>query len=182
MGFSRQEYSSGLPFPSTGDFPNPGTEPRSPILQVDSLPSEPPGKPRGLLSQPQIILAFPSGAFSSGPASFPFVTLRHSYGHQHFCHAPIFQAIVLEWIAISFSRGFSQPRDWTQVYRIVDRRFTIWATREWNVQPEKVWGYDLVSIQVYMKRSCTENGDQLFSISNEGKIKGNRQIEAQDFS
>ena len=92
MGFSRQEYSSGLPFPSTGDFPNPGTEPRSPILQVDSLPSEPPGKPRGLLSQPQIILAFPSGAFSSGPASFPFVTLRHSYGHQHFCHAPIFQA------------------------------------------------------------------------------------------
>ena len=42
----------------------------------------------------------------------------------------IFQAIVLEWIALSFSRGSSQPRDWTQVSRIVDRRFTIWATRE----------------------------------------------------
>ena len=42
----------------------------------------------------------------------------------------IFQAIVLEWIAISFSRGSSQPRDQTQVSRIVDRHFTIWATRE----------------------------------------------------
>ena len=42
----------------------------------------------------------------------------------------IFQAIVLEWIAISFSRGSSQPRDWTQVSRIVDRRFTFWTTRE----------------------------------------------------
>ena len=40
----------------------------------------------------------------------------------------IFQAIVLEWIAISFSRGSSQPRDQTRVYRIVDRRFTVWAT------------------------------------------------------
>ena len=42
----------------------------------------------------------------------------------------IFQAIVLEWIAISFSRGSSQPRDWTRVSHIVDRRLTIWAIRE----------------------------------------------------
>ena len=40
----------------------------------------------------------------------------------------IFQATVLEWFAISFPRGSSQPRDWTWVSRIVDRRFTIWAT------------------------------------------------------
>ena len=40
MGFSRQEYWSGLPFPSPGDFPHPGIEPRSPALQADSLPSE----------------------------------------------------------------------------------------------------------------------------------------------
>ena len=40
--FSRQEYWSGLPFPSPGDFPNPGIEPRSPTLQTDALPSEPP--------------------------------------------------------------------------------------------------------------------------------------------
>ena len=45
MGFSRQEYWSGLPFPSPGDLPNPGIEPRSPILQADALSSEPPGKP-----------------------------------------------------------------------------------------------------------------------------------------
>ena len=44
MEFSRQEYWSGYPFPSPGDLPNPGIEPRSPALQVDSLPSEPPGK------------------------------------------------------------------------------------------------------------------------------------------
>ena len=42
MGFSRQEYWSGLPFPSPGDLPDPGIEPRSPTLQADTLPSEPP--------------------------------------------------------------------------------------------------------------------------------------------
>ena len=45
MGFSRQEYWSGLPFPSPGDLPDPGIEPRSPALQPDALTSEPPGKP-----------------------------------------------------------------------------------------------------------------------------------------
>ena len=38
MGFSRQEYWSGLPFPPPGGLPNPGIEPRSPALQADSLP------------------------------------------------------------------------------------------------------------------------------------------------
>ena len=46
--FSRQEYWSGLPFRSPGDLTNPGTEPRSPALQADSLPSELPGKTLGL--------------------------------------------------------------------------------------------------------------------------------------
>ena len=46
MGFSRQEYWSGLPCPPPGDLPNPRTELRSPTLQEDSLPSEPPGKPK----------------------------------------------------------------------------------------------------------------------------------------
>ena len=44
MGFSRQEYWSGLLCPPPGDLPNPGIEPRSPALQADSLKSEPPGK------------------------------------------------------------------------------------------------------------------------------------------
>ena len=42
----------------------------------------------------------------------------------------IFQAKVLEWVAISFSRGSSQPRDWTWASNIVGRCFTIWATKE----------------------------------------------------
>ena len=40
MGFSRQDYYSGLPFPSPGDLPNPGMEPVSPALQADSLLTE----------------------------------------------------------------------------------------------------------------------------------------------
>ena len=42
----------------------------------------------------------------------------------------ILQAKTLEWVAFSFSRGSSRPRDWTQVFCIAARRFTIWATRE----------------------------------------------------
>ena len=45
MGFSRQEYWSGLPFPSPGDLPDPGIKPGSLSFQTDSLASEPPGKP-----------------------------------------------------------------------------------------------------------------------------------------
>ena len=44
MAFSRQEYWSGLPFPSPGDLPDPGIEPGSPAFQEDTLTSEPPGK------------------------------------------------------------------------------------------------------------------------------------------
>ena len=44
MGFSRQGYWSGLPFPTPGYLPDPGMEPRSPALQADTLPSEPLGK------------------------------------------------------------------------------------------------------------------------------------------
>ena len=64
MGFSRQEYWSGLPFPSPGDLPHPGIEPRSPALQADTLTSEPPGKPpvrkiRSLLFLKLFLYAFP---------------------------------------------------------------------------------------------------------------------------
>ena len=46
MGFSRQEYWSGVPFPSPGDLPDSGIKPGSPALQADTLPSKPPGKPK----------------------------------------------------------------------------------------------------------------------------------------
>ena len=48
MGSSRQDHWSGLPFSSPGDLPDSGIEPGSPELQADSLPSEPPGKPKRL--------------------------------------------------------------------------------------------------------------------------------------
>ena len=61
MGFSRQEYWSGLPFgqeywsglpfPSPGDLPDPGIEPRSPALEADALLSEPPGKSLIIITQ-----------------------------------------------------------------------------------------------------------------------------------
>ena len=49
MGFSRQEYWSGLPFPSPGDLPNPGLKPTSPAVLADSLQAEPPGEPKRVL-------------------------------------------------------------------------------------------------------------------------------------
>ena len=53
MGFSRQEYWSGLPFPSPGDLLDPGIKPTSPALQTDALTSEPPGnKPMEWLYSP----------------------------------------------------------------------------------------------------------------------------------
>ena len=51
MGFSRQEYWSGLPFPSPGDLPDPGIKPGSPTLEADALTSEPPGKPKSQQTQ-----------------------------------------------------------------------------------------------------------------------------------
>ena len=62
MGFSRQEYWSGLPFPSPGDLSDPGMEPGFPALQAESLPSEPPGRPYGPMDVDNLISI--SSAFS----------------------------------------------------------------------------------------------------------------------
>ena len=51
MGFSRQGYWSGLPFPPPGDLPEPGIKPRSPASQAGSFPSEPPGEPTSGLGE-----------------------------------------------------------------------------------------------------------------------------------
>ena len=55
MGFPRQEYWSGLPFPSPGYFPTPGIKPGSPALQAYSLPPEPPGKPTVQCGYPELL-------------------------------------------------------------------------------------------------------------------------------
>ena len=73
MEFSRPEYWSGWPFPSPGDLPNPGIEPRSPALHTDSLPVEPQGKPKntgvGSLSLLQQIFLTQESTFSGAFAA-----------------------------------------------------------------------------------------------------------------
>ena len=56
MGFSRQEHWSGLPFPSPGDLPDPGSEPGSPALEGDSLLAKPSGKPAKFININQILV------------------------------------------------------------------------------------------------------------------------------
>ena len=92
MGFSRQEYLSGLPFPSPGDLPNPGIEPTSPASQADALPSEPAGRPKllakghtisneqiGLVSV-RVLLQRVKQTYVKGKSKF--VRLRGAYQNQ----------------------------------------------------------------------------------------------------
>ena len=89
MGFSRQEYWSGLPFPSPGDLLDPGTEPGSPTLQADSLPSEPAGK----LTKVKVKVV------QSCPTLCDPMDLVHG----------VLQARILEWEAFPFFRGLPNP-------------------------------------------------------------------------
>ena len=68
MEFSRPEYWSGYPFPSPGDLPNSGIEPRSLALQADSLPAKPQGKPKntGVGSLPPSLVDLPSPGIKPG--------------------------------------------------------------------------------------------------------------------
>ena len=67
IGFSRQEYWSGLPFPSPGHLPNPGIEPNSPTLQADSSLSGPPGKSRAILATQQKAKGFIRDSLEAQP-------------------------------------------------------------------------------------------------------------------
>ena len=73
MGLSRQEYWSGLPFPSPGDLPDPGIEPRSLTLEVDALTSEPRGK-----------LLFPNKAYFPLCPSFSRQCIKHGQKKKKF--------------------------------------------------------------------------------------------------
>ena len=88
MGLSRQEYWRGLPFSSPGNLPDPGIKPRSPALQGDSLPSEPPGKPTVV--------------------NWKLFSLTLCNPMDYTVHG-ILQARILECEAFPFSRGSSQP-------------------------------------------------------------------------
>ena len=89
-GFSRQEYWSGLPFPSLGDLPNPGIEPRSPALQADALTSEPPGKPSVFI----IPVKYPCSLILSSVPFFIFMGWL-SPGYGMYFHLPFSWLIIL---------------------------------------------------------------------------------------
>ena len=87
MEFSRPEYWSGQPFHYPGDLPNPGIEPKSPTLQADSLPAEPPGKPKntgvGSLSLLQQI--FLTQEWNQGLLHCKWVIYQLGYQGSPFC-------------------------------------------------------------------------------------------------
>ena len=93
MGFSRQEYWSGWPFPSPGILPNPGIESGSPALQADALTSEPPGKPTAAAVAAKSLQSCSTlcDPTDSSPPVSPV--------------PGILQARTLEWVAISFSNA-----------------------------------------------------------------------------
>ena len=81
VGFSRQEHWSGFPCPPPGDLPNPGIKLRSPALQAESLPSEPPGKPNiqatsRYISKRLAYLSLPKDLYETGSRSFIYNELK----------------------------------------------------------------------------------------------------------
>ena len=79
----------------------------------------------------------------------------------------IFQARVLEWVAISFSRGSSWPRGWTQVSHIAGRCFTIWATRE-ALSGRKEWS----NLAVIARRGCKRERDNVYDLFSKEGVGG----------
>ena len=115
MGILRQEYWSGLPFSSPKDLPDPGIEPTSlmsPALAMGSLPLVPPGKP-----------ALPPCAVLSRSVLSTLCDPMNCSLPGLFVHGDS-QARILEWIAILFSRGSSEPRDRIQVSCVAGVFFT----------------------------------------------------------
>ena len=129
MGFSRQEYWSGLPVPSSGDLPDPGIEPRSPTLWEDALTPEPPGK------QELYILVCWCVCMCVCSVAQSCLTLCYPMD----CSPPgssvrgISPARLPEWVSISFSRRSSWSRDRTWVPCIGRWVLYHWATWEAHI-------------------------------------------------
>ena len=102
MGFSRQEYWSGLPCPPPGDLPNPGLRTSVSCTScISSLPTEPPGKPLRYIGGGLVAQSCPT-LFDPMDCSLPGSSVHG-----------IFQARILEWVAIAFSTEI----DWADVIR-----------------------------------------------------------------
>ena len=143
-----------MPWPPSGDFPNPGIKPRSPTLQADSLPSGQRGKPMntGVGSLSLLQGTFPTQGSNPGLLHYRQILYQLSYQGNPCslaaaaaksllsclilcdpvdCSPPCssvlvtFQARILEWVAMASFRRSSQPRNQTQIYCIADGFFTI---------------------------------------------------------
>ena len=122
MGFSRQEYWNGLPHPSAGDLPDSR-------IELVSLMS--PALAGGFLTTSttwQTLIYVRKWKWSRSVMSDSLLPVDCSPSSSS-VHG-ILQARILEWVAVSFSRGSSWPRDRTQVSRIAGRFFTDRAMRE----------------------------------------------------
>ena len=134
VGFPRQEYLEGLPFPFPGDLPDPEIKPAS-----SALPLSHRGSPLGRFKWLNTEKCLEEGLAQSHNTCVCLCFVVQSCPtlcHPMECSPPgssvhgILQARILEWVAVPFSRGSSQPRDRGWVFCIAGRFFTIWATRE----------------------------------------------------
>ena len=133
MGFPRQEYWSGLPFPSPGDLPDPGIKPVSAALQAASSSLHHLGRQTSnSTSQFWMLQELQKKKIPSYKPNLCFLKVKVKITQlcpvlcdpmDYTVHG-ILQARMLEWVAYSFSRGSSRPRDGTQVSRIAGGFFT----------------------------------------------------------
>ena len=100
-GFSRPEYCSGLSCPPPGDLPNQGIKPRSPALQADSLPSEPPGKPKNTWVG---TLALLQGIFVTQESNWGLLHCRRILYQLSYQRSPINRLYPNTWLS-----------DWTDI-------------------------------------------------------------------
>ena len=120
MGASRQEYWSGVPFPSPGDLPDPGIEPGSPAFQADTLTSEPPESPRGPLN-PALYLrgleifsvssvSLPMGAQFERWTPPAFIWRDTVQPNTERASLPLFQSSFQIWCFEHISPGLESPK------------------------------------------------------------------------
>ena len=170
MGFLRQEYWRGLPFPSPREHLNPGMEPTSftsPALAGRFFPTSPPGKPNQFCLVSQLCLLCDS--YDPVDCSPPGSSVLG-----------ILQARILDWVTTSFSRGSSQPRDRTQVSCIAGRLFTDQATREAQLLNKfwlcfnlvLVWNYTDIILEIVYAVSWKYDPWDQHSLSRQEQMKG----------
>ena len=122
MEFFRQAYWSRLPFPTPGDFPDPGIEPESFVSSAYSLPLAPTGKPHNGMGS-WLVPTVSSKHFIQREVKVAQLCLTLCDPVDYTVHG-ILQVRILEWVAVPFSRGSCQPRDRTQVSCIAGGFFT----------------------------------------------------------